>query len=150
MTISDFLSPTNVTLDVQALNKSRFIRDLATVAAGALNLPADHVAAELLKREKLGSTGTGGGVAIPHARIGIMKPFGALAKLRQPIDFDAIDGQPVDLVFVLLLPEGPADGQLGALASVARKLRASETIAQLRPRQQRIRTLHNDDWIGLL
>ena len=71
----------------------------------ALDLPADEIAAALLAREDLGSTGTGGGIAIPHARIeAVTKPFGILAKLKQPIDFDAIDGRPVDLVFVLLVP----------------------------------------------
>ena len=124
MKISDFLSPTNVAVDVHASNKDQLLRYLATKAAVLLKLPADHVATELLKREQLGSTGTGGGVAIPHARIEIVKPFGVLAKLRKPIDFDAIDGKPVDLVFVLLLPEGTESGQLGALASVARKLMA--------------------------
>jgi nitrogen PTS system EIIA component len=132
MKISDLLSPADVIVDTHASNKGRLLRDLATKAAVTLNLPADHIATELLKREQLGSTGTGGGVAIPHARIEIGKPLGLLAKLRQPIDFDAIDGQPVDLVFVLLLPAAPESGQLDALASVARKLRAPETLARLR------------------
>jgi PTS system nitrogen regulatory IIA component len=132
MKISDFLAPADVTVDIRASNKGQLLRDLATKAAVTLSLPADHIATELLKREELGSTGTGGGVAIPHARIEIVKPFGVLAKLRQPIDFDAIDGQPVDLVFVLLLPAASESGQLGALASVARKLRAPEALARLR------------------
>jgi PTS system nitrogen regulatory IIA component len=133
MKISDFLSPADVAVDLHAPNKERLLRNLATKAGVALNLPADHIATELLKREELGSTGTGSGVAIPHARIKeIMKPFGILAKLKQPIDFDAIDGQPVDLVFLLLLPAAIETGQLGALASVARKLRESEAVAQLR------------------
>ena len=133
MKISDFLSPADVTVDIHASNKGRLLQDLAAKAAGTLNLSAEHLASELLKREALGSTGTGGGVAIPHARIQeIMKPFGVLAKLKQPIDFDAIDGQPVDLVFLLLLPATSESGQLGALASVARKLRESEALAQLR------------------
>jgi nitrogen PTS system EIIA component len=133
MKISDFLSPADVTVDSYASDKGRLLRDLATKAAVTLNLPADHIAFELLKREELGSTGTGGGVAIPHARIqGITKPLGVLAKLRQPIDFDAIDGQPVDLVFVLLLPATTECGQLGTLASIARKLGAPEALVQLR------------------
>jgi PTS system nitrogen regulatory IIA component len=133
MKISDFLSPADVTVGLHAPNKERLLRDLATKAGLALNLPADRIAAELLKREELGSTGTGSGVAVPHARIQeIMKPFGVMAKLKQPIDFDAIDGKPVDLVFLLLLPATGESGQLGALASVARKLRESEALAQLR------------------
>ncbi len=133
MKISEFLSPADVTVDICASNKSRLLQDLAAKAAGTLNLSAEHLASELLKREALGSTGTGDGVAIPHARIQeIMKPFGVLAKLKQPIDFDAIDGKPVDLVFLLLLHATGESGQLGALASVARKLRGSEALAQLR------------------
>jgi nitrogen PTS system EIIA component len=133
MKISDFLSPADVTVDLYAPNKERLLRDLATKAGVALNLPTDYIASELLKREKLGSTGTGSGVAVPHARIQeLTKPFGVLAKLKQPIEFDAIDGRPVDLVFLLLLPATSESGQLGALASVARKLRESEALAQLR------------------
>jgi PTS system nitrogen regulatory IIA component len=75
----------------------------------------------------------GSGVAIPHARFpAIEKPFGIIAKLKQPIDFDAIDGQPVDIVFVLLLPTAAEGEQLGALACVARKLRAADDLVQLR------------------
>jgi PTS system nitrogen regulatory IIA component len=133
MKISDFLSPADVTVDIHATNKGQLLRDLATKAAGTRSLSANQIASELLKREELGSTGTGGGVAIPHARIqGITKPLGVLAKLRQPIDFDAIDGQPVDLVFVLLLPVTTESGQLGTLASIARKLGAPEALVQLR------------------
>ena len=70
---------------------------------------------------------------MPHARVqGVTKPFGMLARLRRPIDFDAIDGQPVDIVFLLLLPATPAGEQLQALASVARKLRDPETVRDLR------------------
>jgi PTS system nitrogen regulatory IIA component len=133
MKISDFLSPADVMVDVHASHKRQLLQELAQKAASALNLPADHIASALLKREELGSTGTGGGIAIPHARIqAVMKPFGILVKLRHPIDFDAIDGQPVDLVFVLLLPMTAKGDQLGALASIARRLRASEIIVQLR------------------
>ena len=90
--------------------------------------------AELAKREELGSTGMGGGVAIPHARFNqVAKPFGMLARLRKPLDFDAVDGEPVDIVFLLLLPEAAAAGdQLGALALIARKLRNSKITAALR------------------
>jgi PTS system nitrogen regulatory IIA component len=75
----------------------------------------------------------GGGIAIPHARFpALEKPFGILVKLKQPIDFDAIDGERVDLVFVLLLPATTDGDQLGALACVARQLRASSLVARLR------------------
>ena len=73
------------------------------------------------------------GVAIPHARLpDLQRPYGLLAKLKQPIEFDAIDGQAVDIVFVLLLPVAAEDGQIEALALVARTLRSAETLARLR------------------
>ena len=133
MKISDFLSPVDVLVDMRTPDKPRLLRELALRAADALDLPADPIATALLAREGLGSTGTGGGIAIPHARIAaVTQPFGVLAKLRQPIDFDAIDGALVDLVFVLLLPLAPQGDQLGALASVARKLRAPPDLARMR------------------
>jgi PTS system nitrogen regulatory IIA component len=133
MTISDFLSQPNVVVDIRASDKRMLMRELAQKAATALDLPLDLIASELLKREELGSTGIGNGIAIPHARIqAITKPFGIAAKLKLPIDFDAIDGKSVDLVFVLLLPASPDGDQLGALASVARKLRTPPALARMR------------------
>ena len=77
----------------------------------ALGLPADQILDALLKREALGSTGTGGGIAIPHARLrGVSKPFGLLVRLARAIDFDAMDGRPVDIVCLLLLPTDFARG----------------------------------------
>ena len=137
MKISDLLSAANVMVDVRAADKSQLLRDLAQVAAAALRTPAELIATELTKREQLGSTGMGGGIAIPHARFAALaKPFGILARLRQPIDFDAIDGQRVDLVFVLLLPASPEGEQLGALACVARQLRLPSVIDRLRRLKQ--------------
>jgi len=102
-------------------------------AAASLELPPERIAAEILKREELGSTGTGGGVAIPHARIqGLNKSFGILARLTRAIDFAAIDGRPVDLVFLLLLPANPVGEQLKALASIARKFRDPACLRDLR------------------
>jgi PTS system nitrogen regulatory IIA component len=137
MKISDLLSPANVMVDVRASDKGQLLRDLARVAASALQLPAELIAMELNKREELGSTGMGNGVAIPHARFAALAtPFGILARLRQPIDFDAIDGERVDLVFVLLLPASPDGEQLGALACVARQLRLPSVIERLRRLKQ--------------
>jgi nitrogen PTS system EIIA component len=133
MKISDLLSPSDVMMDVQVSTKSLLLQEFAAKAAAGLGLPVDQVAPYLLKREALGSTGIGKGVAIPHARLpSLQRPFGIFAKLRQPIAFDAIDGQAVDIVFVLLLP-GTLEGEaLGALALVARTLRPPETLARLR------------------
>jgi len=133
MQISDFLSPANVLPDVRATDKDRLLRDLSKWAASACQLDAALVSREIAKREQLGSTGMGDGIAIPHARIeGLSKPFGLLARLRKPIDFASIDGKPVDIVFFLLLPAKAQGEQLTALASVARKLRDSELISGLR------------------
>ena len=133
MDIKDFLSPAEVMVDVQASDKSRLLNDLSMRAASALRLDHDVVAGEILKREKLGSTGIGEGVAIPHARIPSLKgPFGILARLKRPLEFEAIDGQPVDVVFFLLLPGASHGEQLNALAAVARKLRDKNTIREFR------------------
>lgn len=133
MKISDLLSPTDVMLDVRATSKRALLQEFGARAATNLGLPVDQVAPLLLKREDLGSTGIGKGVAIPHVRLpGVQRPYGLLARLRQPIEFDAIDGQAVDIVFVLLLPDNAESGQLGALALVARTLRPPENLARLR------------------
>jgi PTS system nitrogen regulatory IIA component len=133
MNIKEFLSPSDVMADFAALSKIRLLQELARRTSGTLELPAELISNSLLKREELGSTGTGGGIAIPHARIpGLEKPFGILVRLRQPIDFAAIDDQPVDLVFLLLLPVTSSKNQLNALASVARILRDPDSVSRLR------------------
>jgi PTS system nitrogen regulatory IIA component len=133
MKISDLLSPADVMIDVRASNKRQLLQELSAKAAGGAGLAADLVASALSKREELGSTGIGKGVAIPHARLKeLQRPHGLLAKLKQGIEFDAIDGQRVDIVFVLLLPAAAENDALGALASVARILRSPENLARLR------------------
>jgi len=133
MKIPDLLSPSDVMFDVRASNKRRLLQDLAARAAASLGRDVEQVAPFRLKREELGPPGIGHGVAIPHARLpDLQKPYGLLAKLKQGIEFDAIDGQAVDIVFVLLLPAAAENGQLGALALVARTLRPPENLARLR------------------
>ncbi len=133
MQISDFLAPSHVEIDVRASDKAHLIRDLAQRAAGSAGLSADTIITALTQREALGSTGLGGGVAIPHARFAELKrPFGMLIRLRKAIDFDAIDGQPVDVVFMLLLPGEQTGHGLNALANVARALRDQNTIRKVR------------------
>ena len=133
MKIPDLLLPNDVMIDVKASNKRQLLQELAARAAAVAGLGADQVASHLLKREELGSTGIGKGVAIPHARLKeLQRPYGLLAKLKQGIEFDAIDGQRVDVVFVLLLPAAAENDALGALASVARILRSPENLARLR------------------
>jgi PTS system nitrogen regulatory IIA component len=133
MKISDFLSPAAVMLDLRESDKTRLLRHLSNQAAAELGLDADEVSTQIIKREELGSTGVGSGVALPHARLqGLKAPFGLLARLRHAIDFEAIDDQPVDVVFLLLLPDAPDDSQLNPLACVARTLRDPETLQQVR------------------
>ena len=134
MKIADFLAPADVKIDVASTDKKKLLSELARDAGTKLDVASDAIVAALLKREALGSTGVGGGVAIPHARFQQAKtPFGLLARLKKPIDYDAVDGKPVDIVFLLLLPEGAGgEQQLGALASIARKLRNPTVAATLR------------------
>src|SRR5258705_8925418 len=133
MKISDLLSPAEVMIDVRTANKRQLLQELAAKAAISLGLSAEKITPYLLKREDLGSTGIGRGVAIPHARLpDLERPYALLAKLWQPIEFDAIDGQAVDIVFVLLLPAAAESGQIGALALVARALRPLENLVRLR------------------
>jgi len=130
MKISDFLSPADVMIDVRANDKSRLLRELSDKAAARTGLKEDEVFEQIVKREALGSTGVGNGVALPHSRIdGLRSPFGLLARLRHPVDFEAIDEQPVNIVFLLLIPEG-ADNN--ALASIARALRTHDRLEQIR------------------
>jgi nitrogen PTS system EIIA component len=133
MQIKDFLTTSNVMIDVPAYGKAALLNDLARRAAAQLKLDPDAVANEVGKRDELGSTGIGGGVALPHARLReIKKPYGVLARLKSPIDFDAIDAEPVDIVFMMLLPAASQLDQLNTLAAAARKLRDRGVLSRLR------------------
>lgn len=133
MYIKDFLAAGDVVVGLSATDKMNLLRDLIRRAAAALKLPFEAISADILKREALGSTGVGEGIAIPHARVaGLKSPFGMLARLANPIDFAAVDGQPVDLVFLLLLPATASGEQLNVLACVARRLRDGKLQQQLR------------------
>jgi nitrogen PTS system EIIA component len=133
MKIKDFLAASDVAIDIRANDKPSLLNDLARRAALVLDIPADLVANEIEKRDELGSTGIGGGVSIPHARLReVKRVLGIFARLKAPTEFDAIDGLPVDLVFLLLLPATAQLDQLNALAAVARRLRDREVLRQLR------------------
>ncbi len=136
MTIAELLTLDRVFLDLWAADKRRLIGDLSRQAAGAAGVEASAIAEALNIREQLGSTGMGSGIAIPHARLAPLKrPLGLFARLRAPIDFEAIDGNRVDLVFLLLLPAQAQDDHLNALACVARRLRAEPVTVALRKAQ---------------
>src|SRR5208337_1513790 len=133
MKVSDFLSSADVTIDAAFADKQKLLEELARRAATAVDLTPAPILAELQKREELGSTGMGGGVAIRHARFQeINKPLAMLVRLKRPIDFDAVDGKPVDIVALLLLPDASNSDRLGALACIARKLRDPATMKALR------------------
>jgi PTS system nitrogen regulatory IIA component len=133
MNIADFLSPNDVMIDVAVPDKQKLLSALARKASSIVDVQPQQVLAELEKREELGSTGVGGGVALPHARFQqLKKPVGVFFRLRKPIAFDAVDEEPIDLVFLLLLPEAANGEPLDALASIARKLRKPEIATALR------------------
>jgi nitrogen PTS system EIIA component len=133
MQLADYLSEKNTLVDVQASTKTGLLSNLCARAAVAASSDAKTISCEILKREGLGSTVVGGGVAIPHARIpGLKSAFGVLARLQKPIDFEAIDGEPVDIVFLLLLPTATSGEHLNVLAAVARRLRNAEALRALR------------------
>ena len=120
-------------MDLSAASKAGLLKDLAGRAAAILNLSSAAVCEAIAKRDELGSTGIGHGVSIPHARLREIKtPFGLFARLKSPIAFDAIDEQPVELVFLLLLPAASQLDQLNALAAVARRLRQTGVLDRLR------------------
>ncbi len=133
MKVSDFLSAADVTIEAAFADKKTLLEELARRAAAAVDLDPALVHAELEKREELGSTGMGGGVAIPHARFHqLRKPFGMLVRLKKPIAFEAVDGKPVDTIALLLLPDAREGERLGALACIARKLRDPTVMTALR------------------
>jgi PTS system nitrogen regulatory IIA component len=133
MNIKDFLSATDVTVDVRAADKDGLLKELASRAAAALRQPVEIVTGEIAKRDELGSTGIGRGVAIPHARLReVRKPLALLARLKSAIEFDAVDGQPVDIVFLLMLPAASQLDQLNCLAAVARTLRDADVLRKMR------------------
>ena len=136
MNIIDILKPEDVVLDLRAPDKRRLIDELARRCAESAGVEAAVISEVLTMREQLGSTGVGAGIAIPHARLAsLTRPLGFFARLRPPIGFDAIDGQRVDLVFLLLLPAEARGEYLNALASVARKLRDTQERSELRKAQ---------------
>ena len=133
MEIAELLGPGCVIANLRATSKKQALEELARHAAAATGLPERTIFDTLLERERLGTTGVGSGIAIPHGKFaGLDKLYGLFARLERPIDFDAIDEQPVDLVFLLLAPEGAGADHLKALARVARLLRNEGVCEKLR------------------
>jgi PTS system nitrogen regulatory IIA component len=133
MEIADLLSPNAVVAHLKASNKKQVLQEIAEKAARLTGLPERRILETLVERERLGSTGMGQGIAIPHGRIqGITKMTGLFAQLDKPVDFDAMDDQPVDLVFLLMAPVGAGADHLKALARVSRLLRNQSVCEKLR------------------
>jgi PTS system nitrogen regulatory IIA component len=133
MTLTDLIAPTAVIPALRVNGKKQAIQEVAARAAALTGQNERAILEILLQREKLGSTGVGNGIAIPHGKMPKLGGlFGLFARLERPIDFEALDGQPVDLIFLLLAPEAAGADHLKALARVARLLRDPEVARRLR------------------
>jgi nitrogen PTS system EIIA component len=133
MEIRDLLQPEAVVADLKAANKKQLLQELARHAAKITGVNDRKIYETLLERERLGSTGVGSGIAIPHGKLSDFKRlYGVFARLDRAVEFDSIDEQPVDLIFLLLAPEGAGADHLKALARVSRLLRDSSMCDKLR------------------
>ncbi len=144
MTLDDILAENGVVAGLKATSKKHLFHELSRLASDASGIPARTIFEAVLERERLGSTGVGGGVAIPHARlVGLPKITGIFVRLESSIDFEALDDQPVDLVFMLLAPDDAGADHLKALARVSRVLRRPELRERIRaaPNAEAIRVL---------
>ncbi len=133
MEIVDLIAIEAVVPSLKATSKKQALQELAKHGAGLTGQPERAIFDVLLERERLGTTGIGNGVALPHGKLAdIKKLHGLFARIEAPIDFDAIDEQPVDLIFLLLAPEGAGADHLKALARVSRLLRDREVCDKVR------------------
>jgi PTS system nitrogen regulatory IIA component len=133
MPLNDLVAPNAVIPALKVNSKKQALQELSARAAELTGQSERAVFEILLQREKLGSTGVGNGIAIPHGKMPkLAKLFGLFARLDRPIDFEALDGQPVDLMLLLLAPEGAGADHLKALARVARLLRDPDVAEKLR------------------
>jgi len=131
--LNDLIAPDRVVPALRASTKKQVLQELARRAATALGRHERDIADAILQRERLGSTALGNGIAVPHARLaGLGRVVGVFARLERAVEFDAPDGQPVDLVFLLLAPEGAGADHLTALARVSRLLRDALVREKLR------------------
>jgi PTS system nitrogen regulatory IIA component len=133
MLLTDVVALDAIIPAMRVSNKKQVLQELAERAARLSGQNERVVFDVLMQREKLGSTGIGSGIAIPHGKLpNLGKLFGVFARLERPVDFEALDNQPVDLVFLLLAPEEAGADHLKALARVARLLRHPDTARKLR------------------
>ncbi|OXT01911.1 PTS IIA-like nitrogen-regulatory protein PtsN [Notoacmeibacter marinus] len=133
MELSDLLSARAILPALRAKSKKQLLQLMAGRAAELTGLPERDIFDTVLQRERLGSTGAGNGLAIPHGKLaGLDRLQGVFATVDQPVEFDAIDEQPVDIAFMLLAPEDAGADHLKALSRIARVLRRSDTMKQIR------------------
>ena len=132
MKITDILKPDGVLYNVKAKSKKQLLTELATLAAEKTGLDATTVLDALIERERLGTTGIGCGVALPHTRLPKLKKIFCGFATSEPVDFDSVDNKPVDLAFVLLVPESAGADHLKALARLSRLLRNESVVTALR------------------
>ncbi len=133
VTVSDLAGPKAIIPNLKVSSKKQALQELASFAAKKIYRDEREIFDVLLQRERLGTTGLGYGVAIPHGKLsGLEEITGIFARLEKPLDFDSVDDQPVDLVFVLLVPEGAGAEHLKALARVSRLLRNTEVCEKIR------------------
>ena len=136
--LSSLLTVDAIDADLNVANKKALFQLLGVAASRVTGLPAKTIVAAVSEREKLGSTGFGSGVAIPHGKIeGLERICGYFARLSHPIEFQAVDNLPVDIVFLILSPPDAGADHLKALASVSRVLRDRNTVAKLRGARSR-------------
>jgi len=133
MELADMIEPRNVLVDYTATAKAELLRGLASLASGRTGIEADTILGLLTNRERLGSTGIGNGVAIPHANVpDLAAPLTLLARLKRPVDFEAIDDMPVDIVFLALSPAHKGYSHLNLLACIARSARSEAWLRAVR------------------
>ncbi len=133
MDIGDLLDPRAVIPSLRAANKKQLLQEIARRAAEITGESERAIFDVLLERERLGTTGVGSGIAIPHGKLaGLKRLYGLFARLETPIDFEAIDEQPVDLIFLLLAPGSAGADHLKALARISRLLRDRTVCGKLR------------------
>jgi PTS system nitrogen regulatory IIA component len=133
MNIGELLDRTAISARVSAANKKKALAVIAEIAARSFGLEPGNVLDALIEREAASSTGVGHGVAVPHARLeGLQRMRGVFVRLEQPVEFQSVDDQPVDLLFALFAPKNAGAEHLRALARVSRLLRQGELREQLR------------------
>lgn len=133
MDLGDLITPEGVIASLKAKSKKQVLQELAHKAAALTGQDSREIFETLLQRERLGSTGVGRGIAIPHGKLaGLKQIFSVFARLEEPIAFDAVDEEPVDLVFLLLAPEHAGADHLKALARISRLLRDPVAIEKLK------------------